>query len=130
MYRSVTHNIEITAEPFYLADRSSPEDHRYVWGYRITIANHSDIQVKLISRFWRITDANGHEEIVKGPGVIGEQPQMAPGDSYSYSSGCPMSTSSGIMAGFYTMQKDDGELFDVTIPAFSLDLPNTSRRLN
>jgi ApaG protein len=78
MYRAVTHDIEITVEPFYLEDQSDPDESRYVWGYRITIANNSSHTVQLRSRYWQITDANGHVEEVRGPGVVGEQPVLDP----------------------------------------------------
>ena len=130
MYRSTTCDIEVEVEPFYLADRSDPDEGRYVWGYRVTIANHSDGFVQLLSRYWRITDGIGRVEEVRGPGVVGEQPELNPGDSFQYTSGCPLTTPSGIMVGSYTMRKADGELLEVAIPAFSLDLPHQGRSVN
>ncbi len=130
MYRAVTRNIEVSVEPFYLEERSDPAENRYVWGYRVTIANQSDEFVQLLSRYWHITDALGRVEEVRGAGVVGEQPELSPGDSYQYMSGCPLSTPSGIMVGRYTMRNDRDELFDVDIPAFSLDLPGTMRTVN
>jgi len=130
MYKAVTRGIEVTAEPFYLEDQSEPDDNRYVWGYRITIANNSSQTVQLRSRYWQITDGNGHIEEVQGAGVIGEQPTLNPGDSYQYSSGCPLSTTSGVMVGRYQMQASDGNAFEVDIPAFSLDIPEARRTLN
>lgn len=130
MYRHTTQDIAIEVEPFYLPDRSEPEESRYVWGYRVTIVNNSDRFAQLVSRYWRITDANGRVEEVRGAGVVGEQPELNPGDSFQYTSGCPLRTPSGFMAGSYTMRNGDGELFDVTIPTFSLDLPDTTRSLN
>lgn len=130
MYSAVTRNIEVSVEPFYLADRSDPDEGRYVWGYRVTIDNQSDEAVKLLSRYWHITDGAGHVEEVRGPGVVGEQPELDPGDSYQYMSGCPLPTPSGIMVGRYTMRNAHGDTFDVAIPAFSLDLPGGSRTVN
>ncbi|PWV99933.1 uncharacterized protein affecting Mg2+/Co2+ transport [Hoeflea marina] len=130
MYRALTRNIEVTVEPFYLEDQSDPDDSRYVWGYRVVIANHSDIVVQLRSRHWRITDENGFIDEVRGPGVVGEQPVLGPGDTYEYSSGCPLDTPSGVMVGSYQMQSEEGEMFDVDIPAFSLDRPGVPRTLN
>ncbi|TKT74210.1 Co2+/Mg2+ efflux protein ApaG [Aquamicrobium sp. LC103] len=130
MYRSKTRNIEVEVEPFYLEDRSSPAESRFVWAYRVTIANNSDEFVKLISRYWRITDASGRTEEVRGPGVVGEQPELNPGDSFQYTSGCPLRTPSGIMVGAYTMKNADGETFDIDIPAFSLDIPGEARSVN
>jgi ApaG protein len=130
MYRAVTRNIEVSVEPFYLEERSDPAESRYVWGYRVTIANQSDEFVQLLSRYWHITDGLGRVEEVRGAGVVGEQPELSPGDSYQYMSGCPLTTPSGIMVGRYTMRNERDELFDVEIPAFSLDLPDTVRTVN
>jgi ApaG protein len=130
MYRAVTNKIEVDVEPFYLDDRSDPSENRYVWAYRVTIANQSEDHVKLLSRYWHITDGRGRVEEVRGPGVVGEQPELDPGDSFQYTSGCPLSTPSGIMAGRYTMRKANGETFDIEIPAFSLDMPGNTRTVN
>ncbi|MBN9268826.1 MAG: Co2+/Mg2+ efflux protein ApaG [Mesorhizobium sp.] len=130
MYRATTRNIDVEVEPFYLEERSDPSQGRYVWGYRITIENRSDEAVQLLSRYWHITDGAGRVEEVRGPGVVGEQPELDPGDSFQYTSGCPLSTPSGIMVGRYTMRNAQGEMFDVAVPAFSLDLPGTMRTVN
>ncbi|GAB1580908.1 MULTISPECIES: Co2+/Mg2+ efflux protein ApaG [Phyllobacteriaceae] len=130
MYRAVTRQIEVVVEPFYLEDQSDPEENRYVWGYRVTIANNSQETVQLRSRYWQITDQNGHVEEVRGPGVVGEQPVLDPGDSFQYSSGCPLTTPSGVMVGRYLMQGEGGKAFEIDIPAFSLDLPDQRRTLN
>jgi len=130
MYRAVTRGIEVSVEPFYLEEQSDPDENRYVWGYRITIANNSTETVQLRSRYWQITDANGHVEEVRGAGVVGEQPTLEPGDSFQYSSGCPLTTTSGVMVGRYQMQGNGGSIFEVDIPAFSLDMPDLRRTLN
>jgi ApaG protein len=130
MYRRTTQDIEVEVEPFYLADRSEPDEMRYVWGYRITIANNSDETVQLLARYWKITDGLGRTEEVRGPGVVGEQPELNPGDSFQYTSGCPLRTPSGIMVGHYTMRGEEGRLFEIDIPAFSLDLPDEGRSVN
>ena len=130
LYRAVTRDIEVNVEPFYLADRSDPDEGRYVWAYRVTIANQSGEFVKLLSRYWHITDGAGRVEEVRGPGVVGEQPELKPGDSYQYTSGCPLSTPSGIMVGTYTMRNGRGEEFEIDIPAFSLDMPGKLRTVN
>jgi len=130
MYRAVTRGIEVSVEPFYLEEQSNPDENRYVWGYRITIANNSTETVQLRSRYWQITDANGHVEEVRGAGVVGEQPTLEPGDSFQYSSGCPLTTTSGVMVGRYQMQGNGGSMFEVDIPAFSLDMPDLRRTLN
>ncbi|ABC89340.1 MULTISPECIES: Co2+/Mg2+ efflux protein ApaG [Rhizobium] len=130
MYRALTRDIEVVVEPFYLEEQSDPEDDRYVWGYRIVISNNSGVAVRLVNRYWNITDQNGQVDEVTGPGVVGEQPRLSPGDTYEYSSGCPLDTPSGLMFGHYQMETDEGELFDVDIPAFSLDSPGLLRVLN
>lgn len=130
MYSAVTRNISVSVEPFYMEDSSDPSDSRYVWAYRVTIDNQSADPVKLLSRYWHITDGLGRVEEVRGDGVVGEQPELDPGDSYQYTSGCPLPTSSGIMVGNYTMRNGKGELFVVDIPAFSLDLPGKPRVVN
>lgn len=130
MYKAVTRNIEVMAEPFFLEDRSNPDDNEYFWAYRITIANHSTKPVKLLSRHWRITDATGRVQEVRGDGVVGDQPELAPGDSYQYTSGCPLSTPSGFMVGAYTMAERNGDTFEIDIPAFSLDVPGDARSVN
>ncbi|HEY4193193.1 MAG TPA: Co2+/Mg2+ efflux protein ApaG [Mesorhizobium sp.] len=129
-YSAVTGGIEVQVEPFYLEDRSDPAQGRYVWGYRVTIDNQSDGLVQLLSRYWQITDGNGRTEEVRGDGVVGDQPELNPGDSYQYTSGCPLPTPSGIMVGHYTMLGSMGETFDIAIPAFSLDMPGSRRTVN
>ncbi|MCX7302948.1 MAG: Co2+/Mg2+ efflux protein ApaG [Hyphomicrobiales bacterium] len=130
MYSAVTRKITVNVEPFYLAAQSEPAEGRYMWAYRITIDNQSRERVKLMARYWQITDAAGKVEEVRGDGVVGEQPELNPGDSYQYTSGCPLATPSGIMVGQYTMRNDAGETFNVAIPAFSLDLPGKPRAAN
>jgi len=130
MYKATTRNIEVEVEPFYLEERSDPAQNRYVCGYRLTIDNQSEEFVQLLSRYWQITDGVGRVEEVRGAGVVGDQPRLSPGDSYQYTSGCPLATPSGIMVGTYTMRSRTGELFEVAIPAFSLDLPGTMRTVN
>jgi ApaG protein len=130
VYQSVTHDIEVVAEPWYRPDQSDAEVGRFVWSYRITIVNNSDRTVQLVSRYWRIIDATGLLEEVRGPGVVGEQPILNPGDSFQYTSGCPLRTRSGTMEGVYTMVDDRGSTIMVEIPAFSLDLPDERRILN
>ena len=121
MYSATTRNIEITAKPHFLEDQSQPTENRFVWAYTITIANNGPHTVRLLTRHWVITDGNGSRQEVKGSGVVGEQPLLHPQDSYTYSSGCPLTTPSGMMQGSYNMVTTEGEHFDVAIPAFSLD---------
>jgi ApaG protein len=130
MYQAVTRAIRVTVEPTFVDSESSPEEGQYFWAYRIEISNLGEEVVQLRSRHWRITDANGRTEEVRGAGVIGKQPVLKPGEKFSYTSGCPLSTASGIMAGTYQMQTDQGETFSIEIPAFSLDLPGGRKTLN
>jgi len=130
MYMAVTHQVKVTVEPTFEPERSDPDEGRYFWRYDIEIANLGDKPVTLIARHWRITDAEGRQQEVRGPGVVGEQPTIRPGESFRYASGCPLGTSSGLMVGEYRMVGEDGQGFDVAIPAFSLDSPNVKRVLN
>ena len=130
MYEALTRGIRVRVEPQYLEDRSSPEDGYFFWAYTVHIANEGDESVQLRSRAWRITDASGRTEEVRGPGVVGQTPLIPPGESFSYTSGCPLRTPQGIMVGSYQMADEDGTLFDVAIPAFSLDSPFAIRRVN
>src|SRR6185436_16946168 len=124
MYRATTHSIQVTVEPTFVEAESSADDGRYFWAYSIEIANLGEEVVQLRARHWRITDANGRTEEVRGAGVVGKQPVLKPGETFSYTSGCPLTTPSGIMVGTYQMQNEKGEMFSIDIPAFSLDLPN------
>jgi len=130
MYMAVSHKIKVTVRPKFLAEQSEPEESRYFWSYTIEIANDGDRTVQLTHRHWKITDANGRREEVQGPGVVGEQPTLKPGDAFSYTSGCPLQTPSGIMVGTYRMVDESGAAFEVAIPAFSLDSPYAKRVLN
>src|SRR5205823_2358051 len=109
MYRAVTRSIQVTVQPEFLPDHSEPDESRFVWAYTIEIANLGRTTVQLRSRHWRITDADGNMEEVRGPGVVGEQPILGPGQRFQYTSGCPLSTPSGIMAGSYRMAAENGE---------------------
>jgi ApaG protein len=124
MYSAVTRHIRVTVEPSFLEDQSEPGEHRFVWAYAVRIDNEGPERVQLLNRYWKITDALGQVQEVRGPGVVGEQPLIAPGEYYEYTSGCPLSTPSGFMSGTYEMRGDGGELFHVTIPTFSLDSPH------
>ena len=126
MYRAITRKIEVTVTPCFIAERSSRSNGYYFWSYTIDIANHGSETVQLKTRHWRITDASGRLQEVKGPGVVGEEPVLRPGESFEYTSGVPLPTPSGFMAGSYGMITDSGEHFDIEIPAFSLDAPSTS----
>ena len=130
MYQSVTRNIEVTVKPEYLADRSSPATGEYFWAYTIEITNRGTETVQLRTRHWRITDAFGRRQEVKGAGVVGKQPVLKPGESFEYTSGVPLPTPSGFMTGSYGMASVNGEAFDIAIPTFSLDSPDSRRTIN
>ncbi len=130
MYSETTRAIRVVVKPTYLEDQSSPTENRYVWAYHVRIENQGGETVQLRRRHWRITDAIGRIQEVKGPGVVGEQPVLGPGQSFEYTSGTPLATPSGIMVGTYEMETPAGECFDVVVPPFSLDSPHQPRRLN
>ena len=130
MYSQITRSIKVTVKPFYLEDQSSPADDHYVWAYQVRIENCGGETVQLRRRHWRITDNRGQMQEVRGPGVVGEQPVLRPGESFEYTSGTPLATPSGIMVGTYDMETRDGETFAVDIPAFSLDSPHQPVRIN
>jgi ApaG protein len=129
-YTALTRQIRVSVQPVYLDDQSAPNDNHFVWAYNVTIENLGQETVQLLSRHWRITDARGELHEVRGPGVIGEQPVLEPGDRFEYTSGTPLATPSGIMAGTYQMENERGETFDVEVPAFSLDSPYQPIRLH
>ncbi|HEX7764649.1 MAG TPA: Co2+/Mg2+ efflux protein ApaG, partial [Cellvibrio sp.] len=114
----------VSVKTTYIAAQSEPLVHRYVYAYTITIANQGDVAAQLISRHWLITDANEKRQEVQGIGVVGEQPHIKPGESYTYTSGVILETETGIMEGSYQMRADDGSMFDATIPTFALVPPH------
>ena len=130
MYRAVTRQIEVTVEPNFLPERSSAERCEFFWSYTIVITNTGEETVQLRTRHWIITDASGRKQEVRGEGVVGEQPHIAPGERYEYTSGVPLTTPSGFMTGSYQMVTESGETFDLAIPLFSLDSPDTKRTPN
>jgi ApaG protein len=130
MYRAVTRNIEVTVVPKFLPDRSDPDRGHFFWAYTIEITNNSPATIQLKTRHWHITDALGRVQEVRGAGVVGEEPVLDPGQSFEYTSGVPLPTSSGFMAGSYGMITTDGERFEIEIPAFSLDSALSARTLN
>lgn len=130
MYQAKTRDIRITVTPRFLQGESAPEKGHFVWSYSIEIENEGQETVQLISRYWKITDGSGKVQEVEGPGVVGEQPVLTPGDSFSYTSGVPLTTSSGFMLGHYVMVTDEGESFEAAVPAFSLDSADEQRSVH
>jgi len=130
MYSETTRSIKVTVKPYFLEDQSSPSDGHFVWAYHVRIENQGPETVQLRRRHWRITDGIGRTQEVRGPGVVGEQPVLGPGQTFEYTSGTPLGTPSGIMVGTYEMETRNGESFAVAIPAFSLDSPHQSARVH
>jgi ApaG protein len=131
MYEQETAGVMVRVEPQFLPDESEPDENRFIWAYTIEIENRSTETVKLISRFWRIMDENGLTQEVRGPGVVGQQPVLEPGESFRYTSAAPLAAPSGVMVGAYSMLRlDNGEEFDIAVPAFPLDSPHQAKRAN
>lgn len=130
LYRAITKEIAVSVIPTYLDAQSSPDASQYFWAYRVIIENLGNETVQLLSRHWMITNARGEFTEVKGPGVVGQQPVIKPGESFEYTSGAPLNTTSGMMGGAYQMESETGERFDIEIPTFSLDTPNQGVLLN
>ena len=122
---AVTNNVRVEVESQYSPERSQPFQSRWFFHYTVRITNEGDETVQLLSRHWIATDANGHIQEVKGPGVVGEQPVLRPGESFQYTSGWPLKTSAGVMRGTYQMVSEGGAHFDAEIAPFALKEPYT-----
>ncbi|MEZ0241729.1 MAG: Co2+/Mg2+ efflux protein ApaG [Sphingomonas sp.] len=118
-----TRGVTVRVSVSYLPEQSEPQRGRWFWAYHIRIENDGPFTVQLLTRQWIITDGRGHMHTVEGEGVVGEQPMIAPGGSFDYVSGCPLSTPTGSMEGTYQMVGEDGAAFDATIPKFALLAP-------
>ncbi len=130
-YSHTTHGITVQVNVDYV----QPAEHnrgpgQYVWSYHIQLINEGDVTVQLRTRHWDITDASGRLQVIEGEGVVGETPVLHTGERFSYSSGCPLTTPSGTMSGWYMFERGDGAWIKVLIPAFSLDIPGAKRVLN
>lgn len=123
MSDTTTNGIRVQVSSQFLPDRSSPKEEQYVFAYHITITNVGTDVAQLISRHWIITNADGETEEVQGPGVVGEQPLLKPGEHFEYTSFCPLKTNVGTMHGSYTMVTPDGEAFQVRVAPFTLAVP-------
>ena len=130
MFERTTRGIRVAVKPAYLDDQSDPDDGQFLWSYTVTIENRGSETVQLMSRYWHITDGEGRVQEVRGPGVVGAQPVLAPGQVFQYTSGCPLPTSSGFMTGRYQMRSASGEAFEAEIPAFILESPYERRQLH
>jgi ApaG protein len=122
---AVTNNVRVEVESHYAPEHSQPFQHEWFFHYTVRISNEGDETVQLLTRHWLISDATGHTEEVRGEGVVNEQPVLRPGESFQYTSGCPLKTSTGVMRGTYQMVTDGGERFDADIASFHLGLPQT-----
>jgi ApaG protein len=129
-YAATTRGVRVSVTTRFVREQSDPDQARYFWAYDVRIENLGEETVQLVARYWRITDALNRVEEVRGPGVVGEQPVLKPGESFAYTSGCPLATPSGAMRGAYRMVTADGAPFDAEIPEFSLHLPGADRKLN
>ena len=129
-FEAETDGIRVAVQSYFLEEQSDPDQAQFVWAYRIKITNNANVTIQLLNRHWIITDAAGRIKDVKGEGVIGEQPVITPGQHFVYTSGTPLTTSSGFMRGTYEMQNEDGDHFFVEIPTFSLDSPYYSLNVN
>lgn len=125
MSEALTRGIRVSVKTQYVPEQSAPREHRYVFAYTIRIANESHARVQLKSRHWIITDGDGKVEEVRGPGVVGVQPTLPPGQGFEYTSGCVLATPRGEMRGSYQMEAENGETFDAAIATFVLTLPHT-----
>lgn len=122
-YSLKTNDVQVSVYPIFLESQSKPEDYHFLWAYHVKIENLGQKTIQLRSRYWKIIDGLGRLQEVKGPGVVGEQPVLKPGETFEYTSGTPLSTPSGLMEGHYVMQLLEGGEIHVKIPSFSLDSP-------
>ena len=130
LYEQKTKDVIVRVEPDYLAEQSSPADHRFIWAYTVEIENQTEVDLQVVERFWKIADSRGQVQEVRGAGVVGEQPVLKPGEVFRYTSGAPLSAPSGMMLGNYFMQTPEGDRFQVEIPTFLLDSPHEPLTFN
>ena len=130
MYSKTTNGVTVTVNPYFLDDQSSPNDNHYVWAYKVNIDNKGSDILHLRQRTWIIIDGNGRVLQVQGDGVVGETPIIKPGETFEYTSGTPLKTTSGIMQGYYSMSADSGERIKIDIPTFSLDSPYEKKKIH
>jgi ApaG protein len=120
-----TYQFSISVRPQFVPEHSRPDEDKFLFAYTVTIRNTGDVAAQLISRHWIITDANNKVEEVQGPGVVGEQPVLKPGEAFEYTSGCPIATPVGSMRGSYQCVAEDGTRFEAPIAEFLLSMPRT-----
>ncbi len=130
MYYKTTNGVTVTVKPYFLDDQSSPNDSHYVWAYKVNIDNKGEEILKLNKRTWIIIDGNGRVLQMQGEGVVGETPTIKPGETFEYTSGTPLKTTSGIMQGYYLMIRSNGDNLKIDIPTFSLDSPYEKKKIH
>ena len=129
-YKSKTSGIDVIVRPEYLDSQINNSGNFFIWSYHVVIENNSDETLQLVNRYWKIIDENGGVQEISGLGAVGEQPILAPNDNFKYSSGVHLRFPSGIMSGYYGMKKTNGEIVNVQIPVFSLDVPSMKTTVN
>ncbi len=129
-FEQTTDGIRVSVAAAYLEEQSDADENRHVWAYQVRLENTGTMTVQLLTRRWRITDGGGRAHEVIGDGVVGDKPVLKPGDHFEYSSGTPLSTSSGFMTGIFQMIDNAGRRFAVQVPAFSLDGPEPRRAVH
>lgn len=129
-YKAETEGVVVRVQPVFVEEESSPRDNRFLWAYHVEIENRSSRTLQLKTRRWRITDGDGRIHEVRGEGVVGQQPVLRPGARFEYTSGCPLTTPSGLMQGAYLFEDERGTAVEATIPLFALDSPYDARRPN
>ncbi|MDP3495931.1 MAG: Co2+/Mg2+ efflux protein ApaG [Hyphomonadaceae bacterium] len=129
-FEAETDGVIVRVRPVFIDAESSPEEDKFLWAYHVEIENRGKRTLQLMTRHWKITDSDGRMQEVKGEGVVGKQPVLRPGASFEYTSGCPLTTPSGLMQGAYQFEDEDGGAFEAKIPLFALDSPYDERRPN
>ena len=129
-YEAETDGIVVRVKPSFLEEESSPEQHRFIWAYHVEIENKGTRTFQLMTRHWRITDREGRVQEVNGSGVVGQNPVLAPGETFEYTSGCPLTEPSGMMQGTYRLEDEEGGMLEARIPLFALDSPYDNRPAN
>ena len=129
-YSETTNYIFVSVSPEYLPQQSEPADNRFTWAYHVHIENSGNTTIQVLARHWKITDIKGQSHEIVGDGLVGKQPVLKPGEVFQYSSGTPLSASSGFMSGSFLLITEGGELFNAAVPSFSLDSPLPSRFLH
>ena len=129
-YRETTNYISVSVSPEYLYHQSEPSDNHFTWAYHVLIKNSGNVTIQILTRHWKITDIRGKSHEIVGDGLVGKQPVLKPGEVFQYSSGTPLSASSGFMSGSFLLISEKGELFNAVVPSFSLDSPLPNRPLH